>query len=77
MCVKLFYSSFTGLEVYKQMFGMKSSGLGNWQEGNSMWEFSLGGRKAGSGAVGVVLMPPKCWLFPQRDEEIQEFLGRG
>lgn len=50
-----FHSSFTGLEVYKQMFGMNSSGGGDWQEGNSVWEFSLGGRRAGAG--GVVLVP--------------------
>lgn len=38
---------------------------------------SLGGRRAGAVTVGgVVLMPPKCRLFPERDERIQEFLGR-
>lgn len=31
----------------------------------------LGGRRAGSGAVGVVLRPPKRWLIPGRGEEIQ------
>lgn len=38
---------------------------------------SLGGRRAGAVTVGgVVLTPPRCRLSPERDERIQEFLGR-
>lgn len=41
---------------------MKSSGPGNWQEGNSMWEFSLGGKKGWSWS---------CWSCPYASQMLR------